>query len=62
MTPPRKRAGLGWVAAAGAAALAVAWSLFCPWLVALPPSHAAALLPVELAGALVVGLVSWRAA
>src|SRR5437764_12127308 len=62
MTASRKRPGLGWVAAAGAAALAVAWSLICPWLVALPSSQAAALLPVELAGAIVVGLIAWRAA
>jgi signal transduction histidine kinase len=62
MTPTnRKRPGLGWVAAAGALALALAWSVLCPWLVALPRAHAAALIPVEAAGALVVGLLSWRA-
>ena len=61
MTPTRKRPGLGWVTAAGAAALAVAWSLVCPWLVALPLAQATTLIPVATVGALVVGLLSWRA-
>lgn len=61
MTPPRKRPGLGWVAAAGALALAVAWSVVCPWLVALPRAQAWALVPVDAAGAIAVGLLAWRA-
>ena len=61
MTPTRRRPQLGWIAAAGAVALAVAWSLLCPWLVALPSSQARALLPFETLAAGVVGLAAWRA-
>jgi signal transduction histidine kinase len=56
----RRKPRLGWVAAAGAVALAVGWCLVCPWLAALSPTRAAALVPVQGAGALVVGLAGWR--
>lgn len=62
MTPTRKTAGLGWVAAAGALTLAVAWSLLCPWLIALPTAAAATLVPVHLVGAIVVALLGFRQA
>jgi signal transduction histidine kinase len=60
MTPSRRRPQVGWVAAAGAVALAVAWSIVCPWLVALPAAQARALVPFEALGALLVGLAGWR--
>ncbi|MGZ3426479.1 MAG: sensor histidine kinase [Polyangia bacterium] len=41
-------------------ALAVAWSLICPWLVAQPQQQARMLLPFELLAAAIVGLASWR--
>jgi hypothetical protein len=62
MTPTRKTYGLGWVAAAGALTLAVAWSLLCPWLIALPAAQAATLVPVHVVGALMVGLFAFRQA
>src|SRR5512146_1087544 len=60
MTPTRRRAQVGFVAAAGAIALAAVWSLVAPWLVALPSVQARAMLPFDLAGAAIVGLVGWR--
>ncbi|HEX8953822.1 MAG TPA: HAMP domain-containing sensor histidine kinase, partial [Polyangia bacterium] len=60
MTPTRRRPQVAFVAAAGAVALAAAWSLVCPWLVALPSAQARLLLPFEALGALVVGLAGWR--
>src|SRR5260370_23853583 len=62
MTPTRNRAELGWVAAAGALTLALAWSLLCPWLIALPSAQRATLLPVHAIGALVVGILAFRQA
>ncbi|HEX6839835.1 MAG TPA: hypothetical protein VF334_24840, partial [Polyangia bacterium] len=60
MTPTRRRPQVGFVAAAGAVALAAVWSLVCPWLVALPSVQARQLLLFDLLGAVVVGLVGWR--
>jgi signal transduction histidine kinase len=60
MTPSRRRPQVGWVAAAGALALAVAWSLLCPWLVALPSAQAHVLAPFEAFAAILVGLMAWR--
>jgi signal transduction histidine kinase len=60
MTATRKR-GLSLIVAAGPVLLALAWSFFCPWLVALPRASATALYPIELAGAVVVALFAWRA-
>jgi signal transduction histidine kinase len=51
---------LGWVAAAGALALAVGWCVVCPWLAALSPTRALGLAPLEVAAAAVVGVVAWR--
>ena len=47
MPPTRRRPHVGWVAAAGAAALAVAWALICPWLWRCRSPQARALLPFE---------------
>jgi signal transduction histidine kinase len=41
-------------------ALAAAWSVVCPWLVAQPPSQARMLLPFELVAAAICGLAGWR--
>jgi signal transduction histidine kinase len=41
-------------------ALAAAWSLICPWLVALPSAQARALLPFEALAAALVGIAAWR--
>src|SRR5512135_455170 len=60
MTPTRRRPQVGFVAAAGAVALAAVWSLVCPWLVALPSVQARQLVPFDLVGAVLVGLVGWR--
>jgi signal transduction histidine kinase len=61
-TPTRRKPALGWIAAAGAATLAVAWCVISPWLIALGAEHAATVAPVELVGALLVGVIGWRAA
>jgi signal transduction histidine kinase len=58
----RRKPTLGWVAAVGALALALGWCIVCPWLTALSLARATALVPVEGAGALLVGLAGWRAA
>ena len=61
MAPTRRRPHVGWVAAAAAVALVVAWALVCPWLVALPTAQARLLLPFEALGGVVVALAAWRA-
>ncbi|MCU1278906.1 MAG: hypothetical protein JWM53_2452, partial [bacterium] len=60
MTPTRRRPQLGWVAAAGAVALAMAWSVVCPWLVGLPSPQARMLRPFEGLAAVGVALAAWR--
>src|SRR5260370_23685571 len=61
-TATRRKPGLGWIAVAGAIALAIAWCVVAPWLTALAPEHAASVAPVELLGAVAVGIIGWRAA
>jgi signal transduction histidine kinase len=61
-TATRRKPGLGWISAAGAVALALAWGLVAPWLTALQRDQQAAVFPVELLGALAVGVIGWRAA